>query len=66
MSHYSDDAELTSPIAVKLPGGESGVVTGKDALRAYFEKGLAAFPTSGSSLRKSTPESGAYSFYTED
>ncbi len=44
MSHYSDDVVLTSPIAVKLLGGESGVVTGKDALRAYFEKGLAAFP----------------------
>jgi ketosteroid isomerase-like protein len=44
MSHYSDDVELTSPIAVKLLGDESGVVSGKDALRTYFEKGLAAFP----------------------
>jgi len=44
MPHYPDDAELTSPITVNLLGDESGVVTGKDALRAYFEKGLAAFP----------------------
>lgn len=44
MSHYSDDVELTSPIAVKLLGDESGVVSGKKAVRAYFEKGLAAFP----------------------
>lgn len=44
MSHYSDDIVLTSPIAVKLLGDESGVVAGKDALRAYFKKGLAAFP----------------------
>jgi ketosteroid isomerase-like protein len=44
MSHYSDDVTLTSPIAVKLLGDESGVVTGKDALRSYFEKGLSAFP----------------------
>ena len=44
MSHYSEDVELTSPNVVKLLGDESGVVTGKHALRAYFEKGLAAFP----------------------
>ena len=44
MSHYSDDVVLTSPIAVRLLGDKSGVVIGKEALRAYFEKGLAAFP----------------------
>ncbi len=44
MSHYADEIELTSPIAVKLLGDESGTVSGKDALRSYFEKGLAAHP----------------------
>ncbi len=36
--------ELTSPIVTKLLGDESGTVRGKDALRGYFEKGLAAYP----------------------
>jgi len=44
MSHYSDEVELTSPNVVKLLGDEKGTVRGSDALRAYFEKGLAAFP----------------------
>ena len=44
LSHYSEDVELTSPIVIKLLGQESGTVRGKDALRGYFEKGLAAYP----------------------
>lgn len=44
LSHYSADIELTSPIAVKLLGVESGMVQGIVALRSYFEKGLAALP----------------------
>ena len=44
MSHYSEDVELVSPIAIKLLGDKSGTVRGRDALREYFGKGLAAFP----------------------
>jgi hypothetical protein len=44
MSHYSEDIELISPIVIKLMGDESGTVKGKEALREYFQQGLAAFP----------------------
>lgn len=44
MSHYAEEIELTSPIVIKLLGDESGTVRGKDALRGYFEKGLAVHP----------------------
>jgi ketosteroid isomerase-like protein len=43
MSHYADDVEIASPVAAQLLGGD-GRVRGKAALRAYFEKGLAASP----------------------
>lgn len=42
MSHYSDDVVLVSPVAAGLLGHAQ--VTGKDAVRHYFEKGLAAYP----------------------
>jgi hypothetical protein len=44
LSHYSEDVVLTSPIVIKLLGDESGTVKGKEALREYFQQGLAAFP----------------------
>ena len=44
MSHYSDDVELVSPIVIKLLGSETGTVSGKEALRNYFQKGLEAYP----------------------
>jgi steroid delta-isomerase-like uncharacterized protein len=43
MSHYADDVEIASPVAAQLLGGD-GRVLGKPALRAYFARGLAAFP----------------------
>ena len=43
MSHYADDVEAASPVAAQLLGGD-GRVDGKSALRAYFARGLAAFP----------------------
>jgi predicted ester cyclase len=42
MSHYEDAVELTSPVAARLLG--DGKVAGKANLRAYFQRGLAAFP----------------------
>jgi ketosteroid isomerase-like protein len=42
MAHYAEDVEHASPTVVRLLGEPSGVVRGKPALRAYFEKALAA------------------------
>ncbi len=44
MSHYTDDVEIASPVVVQLLGTPDGRVVGKAALRAYFARGLAAFP----------------------
>lgn len=44
LSHYADDIAFTSPFVVKLLGISSGSITGKDQLRDYFAKGLAAYP----------------------
>jgi ketosteroid isomerase-like protein len=44
MSHYDEDVALTSPVAARLLAIADGRVTGKANLRAYFERGLAAFP----------------------
>jgi predicted ester cyclase len=43
MTHYDDAVELTSPVAAQLLGTD-GKVVGKASLRAYFQRGLAAFP----------------------
>jgi predicted ester cyclase len=44
LAHYGETVELTSPVAARLLGLPGGRVTGKPALRAYFERGLAAYP----------------------
>ena len=44
LSHYDDAIELTSPVAAKLLGTADGKVSGKTNLRAYFQRGLAAYP----------------------
>jgi ketosteroid isomerase-like protein len=44
LSHYTDDVEFQSPLVVKLLGESSGTVRGKQNLREYFRKALAAFP----------------------
>jgi predicted ester cyclase len=44
MTHYDEAIELTSPVATQLLGRPNGRVTGKENLRAYFQKGLVAFP----------------------
>ena len=43
-SHYEDAIELTSPVAAQLLGTPDGKVTGIVNLRAYFQRGLQAFP----------------------
>ncbi|MER3434641.1 MAG: nuclear transport factor 2 family protein [Leptolyngbya sp. ERB_1_1] len=44
LSHYAEEIEFTSPFVVKLMNRSSGTLMGKTDLRAYFAKGLAAFP----------------------
>ena len=44
LTHYEDAVELTSPVAAKLLGTPQGKVVGKANLKAYFQKGLAAYP----------------------
>lgn len=44
MTHYDDAVELVSPVAARLLSISDGKVTGKSALRAYFERGLNAYP----------------------
>lgn len=44
MSHYDEEVVLTSPVAQKILNSPSGIVKGKDALKAYFAKGLELIP----------------------
>ena len=44
MTHYEDAIELTSPVAAQLLGVAGGRVVGKANLRAYFQRGLEAYP----------------------
>ena len=44
MTHYEDAIELTSPVAAQLLGTPAGKVNGKANLRAYFQRGLEAYP----------------------
>ncbi len=44
MTHYEDAIELTSPVAARLLGASNGKVAGKGNLRAYFQRGLEAYP----------------------
>jgi len=44
MAHYEDEVELTSPVAARLLGKPDGKVAGKANLRAYFQRGLEAYP----------------------
>jgi hypothetical protein len=44
LSHYADDVVLVSPVAAQLLADPSGMVKGKGALRAYFSRGLEAYP----------------------
>ena len=44
LTHYEDTVELTSPVAAQLLGRADGKVVGKAELRAYFQRGLEAYP----------------------
>jgi predicted ester cyclase len=44
VTHYEDAIELTSPVAAQLLGTPGGKVVGRVNLRAYFQRGLEAYP----------------------
>jgi predicted ester cyclase len=44
LAHYEDSVELTSPVAAQLLGTPDGRVVGKASLKAYFRRGLDAYP----------------------
>jgi predicted ester cyclase len=44
MTHYDDAIELTSPAAAQLFKTQDGRIVGKANLRAYFQRGLEAYP----------------------
>jgi ketosteroid isomerase-like protein len=44
LSHFSDDAVFTSPVAAQLIDGSDGVLRGKAALRDYWAQGLRLIP----------------------
>jgi hypothetical protein len=50
MSHYAADVVLVSPVAAKILSDPSGTVKGKEAVRAYFKRGLEAYPNLNFSL----------------
>lgn len=44
LSHYAPDVALISPTAARILQEPSGTVSGIDALRRYFSRGLEAYP----------------------
>ena len=44
LTHYDEAIELTSPVAAQLLGLPDGRVVGKTNLKAYFQRGLEAYP----------------------
>jgi len=44
LSHYADDFEMRSPLIVERMGVPNGTLKGKDAIRPYWQIGLAAKP----------------------
>lgn len=44
MAHYDDDVEYLSMFVSRLTGDETGRIRGKQHVREYLSKGLAAYP----------------------
>lgn len=43
LAHFTDDVVFTSPVASRILGGD-GIVRGKPALRAYWQRGIELIP----------------------
>lgn len=50
LSHYAEGVSFSSPAIVEVLGDPSGRLQGKEALRSYFERGLAKYPNLGFEL----------------
>lgn len=44
LAHYADDVTFQSPLIARFTGDETGIVRGKEALRAYWAEGLRRLP----------------------
>lgn len=44
LTHYADDFEMASPLIIERMKEPSGVLKGKEKVRAYWQKGLSATP----------------------
>jgi hypothetical protein len=44
LSHFTEDAAFTSPVAARIVDGSDGIVRGKAALREYWSEGLRRIP----------------------
>lgn len=44
LAHYRDDFEMSSPFIVQIAGVASGVLRGKEAVRAYWSAALSRMP----------------------
>lgn len=44
VQHYAPNVEFTSPFVQVLSGESSGTIHGREPLKAYFQKGLQAYP----------------------
>jgi hypothetical protein len=44
ISHYAADVVLVSPVAARILNDPSGTVRGREAIHAYFKRGLEAYP----------------------
>jgi ketosteroid isomerase-like protein len=52
LSHYADDFEMRSPLIVERMGVPEGLLKGKEAIRPYWQAGLAAKPPLKFELRE--------------
>jgi hypothetical protein len=43
LEHFTDDVVFTSPVAVRIFGGD-GMIRGKEALRKYWSEGVRLIP----------------------
>ena len=65
MAHYADDIEFYSPLISKLNNNPEGKISSKDELRAYFARGLAAYPDLHFKLHKILTGVGSIVLYYE-
>ncbi|MGC2617826.1 MAG: nuclear transport factor 2 family protein [Acidobacteriaceae bacterium] len=52
LAHYAPNVVLTSPAAARLLNNPAGSIEGIAALRAYFQRGLEAYPHLAFELRE--------------